>query len=84
MILPIFDYAGFLLISCNKDKKHDFQVIQNDVLRFCENVRRDDCISLDVMHKKANLASLEQRRCKQILSLMYKSSKNPENRKISV
>ena len=36
-ILPILDYAGFILLSCNKNKKHDFQVIQNDILRFCEN-----------------------------------------------
>ena len=72
LILPIFDYAGFLLIACTRNKKHDLQVIQNDVLRFCENSQREDRISLDVMHNKVKLISLEQRRCKQVLSLMFK------------
>ena len=63
LILPIFDYAGFLLIACTKDKKHDLQVLQNDVLRFCNNNNREDRVLLDVMHKKANLSSLQQRRC---------------------
>ena len=82
LILPIFYYAGFLLIACTRDKKRDLQVIQNDVLRFYNNNKREDKVLLNVMHKNANLISLEQRRCKQILSLMYKLSKNPENRKI--
>ena len=34
------------------------------------------------MHNKAKLISLEQRRCEQVLSLMYKLSKNVEYRKI--
>ena len=76
IVLPIFYYAGSLLISCTKNKKHDFQVIQNDVLRFCNNNRREDRVLLNEMHKNANLVSFEQRRCVQILSLMYKLSKN--------
>ena len=83
-MIPIFDYAGFLLISCSKNKKHDLQVIQNDVLRFCDNNKREDRVLLNDMHKKANLVSLEQRRCKQVLSLMYKLSKNDNNRKIGL
>ena len=78
-ILPIFDYAGFLLLACNKDRKNEFQIIQNDVLRFCENKKLDDRIQIEVLHKKANLVSLEQRRCKQLLSIMYKLSKDPIN-----
>ena len=84
LILPIFDYAGFLLIACNKNKKHDLQVMQNDVLRFCNNNRREDRVMLNDMHKHANLVSLEQRRCKHVLSLMYKLSKNADNRKIAL
>ena len=38
-ILPIFGYPDYLILACNKDKRHDYQVIQNDVLRFCENKR---------------------------------------------
>ena len=79
-ILPILDYSGILLISCNKSKKHDFQVMQNDILRFCENKKLEDRISIDNLHKNANLLSLEQRRVKQNLILMYKLSKYAENR----
>ena len=78
-ILPIFDYAGFLILSCNKDKKSDLQIIQNDILRFCENKMLDDRISIDVLHKNAKLISLEQRRVKQLLSIMYKLSNDPCN-----
>ena len=84
LILPIFYYSVFLLIACNKDKKHDLQIIQNDVLRFCNNNKREDRVHLDEMHSKAKLISLEQRRCKHILSLMYKLSKNEVNRKSGV
>ena len=68
-----------LLLACTKDKKSDFQIVQNDVLRFCENKRLKDKIPIYTMHKKANLISLEQRRCKQLLSIMYKMSRDPVN-----
>ena len=41
-ILPVLDYAGFVLISCNKSDRHDLQVLQNDALRTCFNVKRRD------------------------------------------
>ena len=41
-ILSVFDYAGFMLISCNKSDREDLQVIQNDALRTCYNVKRRD------------------------------------------
>ena len=71
-ILPIIDYHGFIFIECNRDKKSDFKIIQNDVLRFCENKILEDRISIDVIHKSANLSSLEQRRVNQLLGIMYK------------
>ena len=49
--------------------------MQNDILRFCENKKLEDKISIEMLHKNARLLSLEQRRIKQILSLMYKLSK---------
>ena len=60
-ILPVFDYAGFMLISCNKSDRHDLQVIQNDALRTCYNVKRRDRLSIADMHARSNLLSLEQR-----------------------
>ena len=34
-ILPIIDYAGFLLIACKMEDKNDVQKFQNDILRIC-------------------------------------------------
>ena len=70
-ILPLFDYAGFLLISCNKKDRGDLQVIQNNCSRTCYNVKLLDRLTLNEMHLEAKLASLEQRRQLQLLCLMY-------------
>ena len=45
-ILPIFDYAGFLLHSINVLDRYDLQVIQNDTLRTCYDVRIRDKMSI--------------------------------------
>ena len=81
-ILPYFDYGGFLIIALSKDKKHELQVMQNDVLRICNNSKLADRISIELLHKKANLLSLEQRREKQVLMLMYLYSQHDNVRKI--
>ena len=75
-ILPLFDNVGFMLISCKKSDRSDLQVIQNDALRTCYNVRLRDRLSIAKMHKKSNLLSLEQRRTFQLLGLMYLHKKN--------
>ena len=36
-ILPLLDYAGFLLISGNVSDRSDLQTMQNDALRVCFN-----------------------------------------------
>ena len=58
-ILPVLDYAGFIIISCNKSDQHDLQILQNDALRTCFNVKRRDKLSIATMHKRAKLLSLE-------------------------
>ena len=78
-ILPMFDYAGFILIACTKSDRSDLQIIQNDALRTCFNVKRRDKLSILKMHKKANLLSLEQPRTQQLLHLMYIHKSNPVN-----
>ena len=45
-ILPVFDYAGFLMLACNKSDRHSLQVIQNDMLCTCYNVKRRDKFSI--------------------------------------
>ena len=58
-ILPAFDYAGFIIISFKSDR-HDLQILQNDALRTCFNVKRRDKLSISSMHKRAKFLSLEQ------------------------
>ena len=70
-ILPILDYAGFLIIACNISDRSDLQKLQNHALRICYNVRLRDRVSIVQMHTRAGLLSLEQRRQKQLLSLMF-------------
>ena len=73
-MLPLFDYAGFLLISCNKSDRGDLQVMQNNILRTCYNVCLRDQLSLIDMHREASLVGL------QLLGLMYifKNCRNVE------
>ena len=78
-ILPIFDYGGFMLISCNTSDRHNLQVLQNNTLRTCYNVKRCDKLCISSMHKRANLLSLEQRRTFQLLGFMYLYKEDAQN-----
>ena len=71
-----------MLISCNQSDRHDLQVIQNDALRTCYNVRRRDRLSVKHMHAKAKLLSLDQRRRIQLLGLMFIHKYNHVNMRI--
>ena len=71
MILPLFDYSGYLLLSCYKMDREDLQIIQNNALRLCLGIRLNDRISLFEIHSRANLLCLEQRQCIQLLSLLF-------------
>ena len=75
-ILPIIDYAGFMLISCKKDDKNDLQKLQNDVLRICTRNKMSDRVSIPELHAKCKIISLEQRMRKQLLGLMYLLSRD--------
>ena len=83
IILPIFDYAGFLILACNTSDRSDLQKIQNDILRICFKVKLNDRVSIKDLHTKSKLISLEQRMRKQLLWLMYKESLDQNNRKQS-
>ena len=78
--LPIMDYAVFILLSLNRADRKELQILQNDVLRLCKNVRLRDRISTTVLHNKANLASREKRWTNQLKQLMYIHSRNADNR----
>ena len=81
-ILSIIDYAGFLLLSCNISDRSDLQKIQNDILRICFRAKLNDHVSIQELHRKSKLISLEQRMRKQLLWLMYVDSRDENNRKI--
>ena len=68
-IMPIFDYSGFMLISLGVGEKRDLQIMQNDALRFCYNIRLSDRVNIEELHTRAKLSSLEQRRIRQLLGL---------------
>ena len=70
-ILPLLDYSGFMLISANASDKYNLQILQNNALRICHNVRRWDRFSVERMHNRACLISLDQRRQKQIFLLLF-------------
>ena len=59
MILPLFDYSGFILISGNKTDREDLQIIQDNALQHCRGLRLNDRISLVEIQRRANLVSLE-------------------------
>ena len=70
-ILPLFDYSGFIIISCNVSDRKDLQTLQNNALRVCFNVKLRDRVAVRGLHVRSNLLSLEQRRQVQLLSLMF-------------
>ena len=69
--MPIFDYAGFMMISLNSSEKYNLQIKQKDALRFCKNIRMSDKVSIPKIHDSISLLSLEQRRQKQLLNIMH-------------
>ena len=55
----------------NVSYRSDLQTLQNDALRVCFNVRMRERIWIVQMHCRDKLLSLEQRRQKQLLNLMF-------------
>ena len=81
-ILPFFDYSGFMCISLNIADKKDLQIMQNDVLRYCYNVRLSDRVTITDLHTRAKLSSLEQRRIRQLLGLQFLLFKKDTDRHV--
>ena len=49
-ILPLLDSTGFMILSANISDKNDLQVLQNNALRICFNVRLRDKVSIERIH----------------------------------
>ena len=75
MILPLFYYSGFLLLSCTLGQKRELQQIQNSCIRSCLLYNRIEHITIERLHREIKLVSLEQRRQVQCLTLMYRLSR---------
>ena len=73
MILPLFDYSGFLTRSCNLGQKRELQQLHYSCIRACLLYNHIDHVRIDRLHSEMKLVSLEQRR--QIQCLMYRLSK---------
>ena len=83
-ILPILEYAGFVLGSCNVGQRKELQKLQNNALRVCKKYYLLDMIRIDILHNECRILGLEQRRRKQLLRLMYLHSKDDNNLKVPV
>ena len=83
-VLPIVEYAGFVLISCIVGQRRDLQTLQNNALRLCKRYYLLDRVPIDLLHEECTIIVLEQRRRKQLLRLMYLHSKHEGNVKRSV
>ena len=59
-----------MLLPTNISDRQDLQVLQNTALCICYNLRLRDMVSVERMHNRANLLSLDQTRQKQILFLL--------------
>ena len=70
-IMPIFDYSGFMVLFLGVEDKRELQIMQNDALRFCFNVRLSDHVTIVELHARSKLSSLEQRIIRQLLGLQY-------------
>ena len=70
-ILPLLHYTGFMLLSADVSDKNDLQVLQKNALRIRYNVRLRDRMSIECMHIQAKSLSLDQRRQKQILFVLF-------------
>ena len=80
-VLPLVEYAGFILASCTQAQRYDLQVLQNNALRLCKGYRLLERIRIDRIHLECKILGLEQRRRKQLLRLMYLHSRVEENMK---
>ena len=73
-ILPLIDYAGFMLIACNSEHKESLQKLQNDILQICFDYRSSNQVSIVLLHNECTVISIEKRMQK-LMYLLSKSDK---------
>ena len=77
-ILPLVEYVCYLMYLNRKHDIDKLQKLQNRALRLCYNIGDPRTISVHNLHVQANLSTLDQRREKQLLGLMYDISRKRE------
>lgn len=83
MVLPLAEYGDIISDSGPKTLLEQLQVTQNDCLRCCLGLRRRDGVSIDEIHRLANLDTLDRRRRWHLATFMFKAAQDPENRVVS-
>ena len=73
-ILPIIEYGNVIYQTANKKNLEKIQRIQNQALKLCLNLDKDTPTSL--VHKRANLNTLDERREKATIKFMFSRTKN--------
>ena len=77
-ILLLVEYVSYLLYLNRKHDVDKLQKLQNKALRLCFDIIDPRAISVCHLHVQANLLTLEHRREKQLLGLMFDVSKKEE------
>ena len=70
-VLPLMEYAGFVLVSCTIRQRNELLVLQNNALRLSNRHYLRDHVQIEYLHSESKILGLEQRRRKQLLQLMY-------------
>ena len=79
MIMPVLDYGDFVIESANEEFSESLQILQNHCLRVCVAIYDPRLISRKELHALCFCRTLSERRNYNILNLMYKFSRNPDN-----
>ena len=77
-VLPLVEYICYLMYLNRKHDIDKLQKLQNRALRLCCKINDPRLISVPDLHQQAHLLTLDQRREKQLLLLMYVVSRKVE------
>ena len=77
-VLPLVEYVCYLMYLNRKHDIDKLQKLQNRALRLCYKINDPRLISVPDLHQQAHLLTLDQRREKQLLLLMYVVSRKVE------
>ena len=75
MCCSIVDYGNIFLLSCNVGDLRDIQTLQNHALRCCYKIADPRNIHVHDLHKAANIAFVDIRRDRQILTCIWRNIK---------